>query len=62
MPRIRYKAAAQHTGIPEGTLRSMVSTKTIPHIRVSPRMVLFDAEQLDQWLAERTVAPKVGGR
>ncbi len=60
--RVRYKQAAQYTGVPEGTLRSMVCTKTIPHIRIGPRMVLFDTAQLDAWLAERTVAPKVGGR
>jgi excisionase family DNA binding protein len=55
--RVRYKAAAEYTGIPEGTLRSMVCTKTIPHIRIGPRMVLLDLDQLDQWLAERTVRP-----
>jgi excisionase family DNA binding protein len=55
--RVRYKEAATHTGIPQGTLRAMVCTKTIPHIRIGPRMVLFDIEQLDRWLAERTVQP-----
>lgn len=58
MRRVRYKEASEHTGIPEGTLRSMVSTKTVPHIRIGPRMVLFDLDALDQWLAERTVAPQ----
>ena len=58
MSRVRYKQAAQHTGLPEGTLRALVSTKGVPHIRIGPRMVLFDTEQLDTWLAERTVAPK----
>ncbi len=57
MPRVRYKQAAQHTGIPEGTLRAMVCQKTIPHIRIGPRMVLFDLEALDLWLAERTQKP-----
>jgi hypothetical protein len=34
----------------------------IPHIRVSPRVVLFDLDQIDAWLAERTVQPaKAGG-
>lgn len=55
MRRVRYKAASQYTGIPEGTLRAMVSTKTIPHIRIGPRMVLLDLDQLDAWMAERTV-------
>lgn len=39
----------------------MVSTKTIPHIRIGPRMVLLDTEQLDAWIAERTVAPSKAG-
>lgn len=56
MRRVRYKAAAAYTGIPEGSLRSMVCTKSIPHIRVGPRMVLLDLDQLDAWLAARTVA------
>lgn len=57
MRRVRYKEAAKYTGIPEGTLRSMVSTKAIPHIRIGPRMVLLDLDQLDAFLAERTVRP-----
>jgi predicted DNA-binding transcriptional regulator AlpA len=35
----------------------MVSTKAIPHIRISPRVVLFDSDDLDTWIAERTVQP-----
>ncbi|MCX5743920.1 MAG: excisionase family DNA-binding protein [Proteobacteria bacterium] len=54
--RVRYKEAAQYTGIPEGTLRSMVCLKTVPHIRVGPRLVLLDLDALDAWLAARTVA------
>lgn len=59
MRRVKYKAAAQYTGIPEGTLRSMVHLKAIPHIRIGPRMVLLDLDALDKWLAERTVTPQV---
>lgn len=51
MRRVRYKQAATHTGIPEGTLRAMVCRKTIPHIRVGPRLVLLDLDELDTWLA-----------
>lgn len=60
--RVRYKQASVISGIPEGTLRSLVSTKGIPHIRIGPRSVLFDTEQLDAWLAERTVQPKSGAK
>lgn len=59
MRRVRYKEAAKYTGIPEGTLRALVCRKSIPHIRVGPRCVLLDLDQLDVWLAARTVA---GGR
>jgi excisionase family DNA binding protein len=57
MRRVRYKQAAEHTGIPEGTLRALVCRKSIPHIRVSPRLVLLDLDELDQWLAAKTVQP-----
>ncbi|MFN0251722.1 MAG: helix-turn-helix transcriptional regulator [Kofleriaceae bacterium] len=60
--RIRYKQAAEYTGVPQGTLRSMVSMKTIPHIRIGPRMVLFDTAQLDAWIAERMVSPMAGAK
>ena len=56
MRRVRYKAAAEHTGLPEGTLRALVSRKKIPHIRVGPRSVLLDLDQLDAWLSSHTVA------
>ena len=58
MRRVRYKEAATYTGIPQGTLRSLVSTKQIPHIRIGPRMVLLDLDALDAWLAARTVGAK----
>lgn len=59
--KLRYKQAAERYNIPEGTLRALVSTKRIPHIRVSPRLVLLDTDQLDLWLADRTVQPAKGG-
>lgn len=55
--RMRYKQAAPYIGCPEGTLRSLVHAGKVPHIRLGKRMVIFDSEQLDAWLAERTVQP-----
>ena len=54
--RVRYKQAAEYTGLPEGTLRALVCKKEIPHIRIGPRMVLLDLDALDLWLAARAVA------
>lgn len=63
MSRLPYPAAAAHTGLKVGTLRALVARKRVPHIRLGPRLVVFDREALDRWLAERSVetAP-VGGR
>jgi excisionase family DNA binding protein len=33
-----YEAAAEYLGLPIGTLRSMVSRKQIPHVRLSARV------------------------
>ena len=54
--RAGYKVASEHTGIPEGTLRAKVSRKQIPHYRVGKRSVLFDLEELSEWLATMHVA------
>lgn len=53
--RINYAAAAAHIGIKVTTLRSMVHHKQVPHIRVSPRVVVFDTDALDAWLSKRAV-------
>ena len=42
-------------GIPVGTLRSMVCRRQVPHIRISPRVVVFDVAALEEWIAVRRV-------
>ena len=54
--RIGYDAAAQLLAIPIGTLRSMVCRRQVPHIRLSPRIVVFDVRALQSWLAARAVS------
>lgn len=53
--KLGYAEAAQLLGIPIGTLRSMVCRHQIPHIRLSPRIVIFDAQALRAWLLDRAV-------
>lgn len=55
MVRLGYKEAALYLGVPHGTLRSMVSRRQVPHHRLSARVVVFSAADLDAWLAERRV-------
>jgi hypothetical protein len=54
-PRLNYREAARLIGIPVGTLRSMVCRRQVPHIRISPRIVVFDVAALEAWIAARRV-------
>ncbi len=54
-PRLSYREAARLIGIPVGTLRSMVCRRQVPHIRISPRVVVFDVVALEAWIASRRV-------
>ena len=50
---LSYKQAAAYLALPEGTLRSLVHRKEIPHFRISERKVTFDPNDLDEWLRSR---------
>jgi excisionase family DNA binding protein len=52
---IGYREASRVLALPVGTLRSMVCRRQIPHIRVSPRIVLFDPEALRAWLEHNSI-------
>lgn len=56
--RLRYAEAAKYLGLPKGTLASLVCRKQIPHVRISKRLVLFETDALDAWIAERRVGVK----
>lgn len=53
---ISYSAAARYLALKPSTLRVFVHRRQIPHIRMSPRLVMFDRRELDGWLASHTVA------
>lgn len=56
MKRINYQDAASYLGIKVATLRSMVSRRQVPHIRLGPQLVRFDIDELEKWLREHSVA------
>jgi predicted DNA-binding transcriptional regulator AlpA len=60
--RINYAAAAAYIGVPLATLRSLVSRKQVPHIRLTPRIVVFEVAELDEWIANTKPLLKGGGR
>ncbi len=39
----------------ERYLRYLVATKQIPHIKPTKRKLLFDPDEIDRWLKERSV-------
>ena len=49
---MRIREAAAETGVPRSTLYRVVSSGTIPAIRIG-RSVYLRAETLRRWLAER---------
>lgn len=50
-----YDATANYLGVPVGTLRSMVSRRQIPHVRLSKRVVRFAPADLQAMIAARRV-------
>lgn len=52
---VDYSSAARILDLKLGTLQSMVARRQIPHLRLGPRLVRFDPEQLHAWLRQRSV-------
>jgi excisionase family DNA binding protein len=53
---LTYKSAAALLSMPIGTLYGLVSQKRIPHFRLSARTVLFERQQLLDWLRGHAVS------
>ena len=54
-----YDQAAARLGLKVTTLRSLVSRRQVPHVRIGPRLVRFDAAELDALIASSRVP--IGG-
>ena len=54
-PLLTYEEAAELLGLKLGTLYSLVSTRRIPHVRLSGRLVRFERSTLEEYIAERRV-------
>ncbi|MGQ0506798.1 MAG: helix-turn-helix transcriptional regulator [Myxococcaceae bacterium] len=52
---LSYPEAARVLGLALGTLYAMVHQRRIPHVRLGPRLVRFRRNELDAWLAGRSV-------
>ncbi len=56
--RVNYKGAAEYLGLSEFTLRRYVSLGFVPHLKLGPKLVRFNIQDLDKWLESRKVAPR----
>jgi excisionase family DNA binding protein len=50
-----YADLESEYGIKRGTAYSKVSKREIPHVRIGPRHVLFDREEIERWIDEHRV-------
>jgi len=49
-----YSWLQARLGTKRGTLASMVSRGQLPFVRIGPRLVRFDEDAIEQWIAERS--------
>lgn len=55
MATMGYNGLSLRTGLNVRTLKRLVASKQIPHIRYSARVVRFDCAAIDEWIRARTV-------
>jgi len=58
MKLISYQKAAELLDLPIGTLYAWVHEKRIPHVRLGPRTVRFDQDELRAWVEARRQADR----
>lgn len=52
---LNYTEAAERLGIKLSTLYALVSQRRIPHVRIGPRFVMFDPDEIERWIKARRV-------
>lgn len=53
-----YSTLCERYGFAPGTARRLVFEKNIPFVRLAPRTVLFEPEEIDAWIANHRSVPK----
>jgi excisionase family DNA binding protein len=52
------REVAALTGFAEGTIRHWISAQKIPFVRISNRCVRFRREDIEAWIAEKSVVAR----
>ena len=55
---LSYSEVAERYGLRRGTLASLVHRRQIPHVRLGPRFVRFDPDEIERWIDARRVPAK----
>lgn len=58
---LNYREVAEMLGVPVGTVYAWVSRRALPHIRLGPRLVRFDREEIQRWRDERRIPASAKG-
>lgn len=54
---LKIEEAAEILGVSVGSMQGMVKRNSVPYIRLTPRVIRFDEEELQKFLEKRTVKP-----
>jgi len=54
-----YRAVSEMTGLPIGTIYSLVFRRQIPHIRLGKRLVRFSFHRIAAWIKSQEVNPQI---
>ncbi len=52
---LNIRETAEYLGVAEKTLYHWVSQRKIPFVKLSHKVLRFDAEKIDKWVEENTV-------
>ena len=56
--KLSYDQVSEEWNLPKPTLYAWVHRRQIPFIRMGKRLVRFSRRSIEQWVQERSVAPK----
>ena len=56
---LNKRQVAEYLGLKVYTIDAWVSQRRIPYIKVGGRCVRFNLEEIEAWLKEQTVQPKI---
>lgn len=60
-PCLTVADVAALTGLTDPGIRKLAAAGKIPHFRLAPKAIRFDANEIDEWLQAARRPAKIGG-